>query len=72
MDRMRQPAMEGRRQRRRASDPRLERDEGRVGALRRSWALTRWMVMVVVIGAATGAALAIAATVLLNLLDASL
>ena len=43
-----------------------------VGAFRRSWALTRWVVMVLVIGAAIGVSIAIAITVLLNALDASL
>jgi hypothetical protein len=73
MDPMGKPAMERHRQRRRASETRArELDDDRVGMWRRSWALTRWAVMVVVIGAATGAAITIAITVLLNLLDTNL
>ena len=48
-----------------------EPDADRVGALRRGWALTRWVILVVAVGLGIAVLISVVITILLTLLNAS-
>ncbi len=85
MDRVRQPAMrsgaggarpDDRPDDRRATrpdDPELHRESGTgVKALRKSWALSRWAILILVVGFGAAAVVAIAMAALAALVNASI
>lgn len=82
MDRVRQPAMRSGgggarppddRRATRADDPELHREAGTgVKALRKSWALSRWAILILVVGFGAAAVVAIAMAALAALVNASI